>query len=216
MDMQRDDTLIETVEVDGAVVTQEQGTFAALGQPGGAEGRRLTAALPRQAKADDIIKVSQFAWDIIKDSKAEAATAAACSRILCAKDDHWENYGGAHDFESKRVTLKLDNFAKVNCYTVTFKIAGTYQASHPHCGGLWIPNVHVTFLQCDANWPWILNGTASIDGTYVSNMGTVDNPIPQVVLVIKIVTNARVAFNWESHEKTFEFTLNGRDGVKQV
>lgn len=85
---------------------------------------------------------------------------------------------------------------------------------NPDFGGQWIPNVHITFLKCDANIPWVLNGDAKIDSTFVSNMGTKADPIPQLVLNVKIKTDAKFALNWESHERTFEFTLNANDGVK--
>lgn len=213
--MQEDEKFIETVEFDGKEISKIEGSFQEIKAFDADKGPVLKA--PQTAsKTDEIIKVAKFAWDIVKDSKAQAATEAACSRILCAKDDNWQNYAGATDFASKELTYKLDNFAGVNCYTVKFKVSGTCRAQNPNFGGFWIPNVHITFSRCDANWPWIIDGSASIDGTFVSNVGTVEAPVPQVVLNVKITTNAKFAFNWESHEKSFEFVLNGRDGVKIV
>jgi len=214
--VKEDEKFVETVEIGDKVVSKKEGTFRDLVEFEKKERPPLKAPLP-SSKADEIIKIAKFTWDIIKDSKAEAATESACSRILSVKDDNWQNYAEAVDFASKNeTTYKLNNFAGVNCYTVKFKVAGTCRAKNPNLGGLWIPNVHITFFQCDANWPWIINGKANIDGTYVSNIGTVDEPIPQVVLNVKVVTKAKFIFGWESHEKTFEFTLNARDGVKEV
>lgn len=214
--IKEDDKFIETVEVGDKVVSRKEGTFRDLVELEKKEHPTLKAP-PLSSKADEIIKIAKFTWDIIKDSKAETATESACSRILSAKDDNWQNYGEASDFSSKeKTTYKLDNFVGVNCYTIQFKVIGTCRAKNPNLGGLWIPNVHITFFQCDANWPWIINGSANIDGTYVSNIGTVEEPVPQVVLNVKVATDAKFAFSWESHEKTFEFGLNARDGVKEV
>ena len=215
MEMKEDEKFLEIVEIDGELISQTEGTFMELAKLEKKEVP-VVKTTPLKSKVDEFIKVAKFAWDIIKDSKAEAVTESACSRILCAKDDSWQNYGEAEDFISDELTLKLNNFAGVNRYTVTFKIAGTCHEINPDFGGLWIPNVHVTFFKCSATIPWSINGSASIDGTNISNIGTVENPIPQVVLNIKIVTNAKIVFNWESHEKNFEFILNGKDGVKQV
>ncbi|WP_299887458.1 hypothetical protein [uncultured Lacinutrix sp.] len=213
--MSQEERFVEVVLVGGKEVISNEGTLKELA----AKEKSLRNSRVRMASkgsVDDIIKVSKFVWDIIKDSKAEAATEATTSRVLSAKDDNWENYELAKNFESEEITYKLNNFAGVNCYTVKFKAAGTYKATNPSFGGKWIPNVHITFIKCDANFPWIINGSAIIDSTYVSNMGTKQNPIPQLVLNVKIKTDAKFAFNWESHERTFEFTLNGVDGVKVI
>lgn len=215
--MKQDEQFIETVEINNQLISKREGTFADL--------IKLEAKTKKQSvlkgslapsKADEVIKVSKFVWNIIKDSKAEVVTVSSCTRILSGKDDNWENYGGADDFASDEVTYKLNNFIGTNCYTIKFKVAGTCSARNPEFGGEWIPNAHVTFIECEATFPWVVNGTANIDTTNVSNMGTVEEPIPQVVLTIKISTKAKVALNWESHEKTFEFILNAKSGAKKV
>ncbi len=214
--VQPDDRFIETVSIGGNTVSRHEGTadeLNALAPP-------LMAAPPpgaaRGEKVDDVIKVLTFTWDIIKDSNAKTVTEGACTRILNARDDDWVNYENARNFASEEVTYKRDNFAGVNCYTVKFKVVGTCQARHPTLGGSWMPVVHVAFTRCDANWPWWIDGKAAIDVTNVSNMSTREDPIPQIVLVIKITTNAKVAFSWESHERSFTFNVNGRDGAKPI
>lgn len=211
-----DDRFIETVSIGDETVVRNEGTFSELN----ALARPLMAA-PRAgaapgANVDDVIKVLTFTWDIIKDSNAKTVTDGACTRILWAQDDNWLNYENAKDFASDEVKYKLDNFAGVNCYTVHFKVVGTYRARHPTLGGQWMPVVYVAFTRCDANWPWWIDGKATIDAKNVSNMKTREDPIPQIVLVIKITTNAKFAFSWESHERSFVFNVNGEDGVKLV
>jgi hypothetical protein len=211
-----DDRFIETASIGNHPVVRNEGTFPelnALAPP------LMPAPQLRSApgtKVDDLIKVLTFTWDIIKDSNATTVTEGACTRILCAQDDNWLNYENAKDFASEDVKYKLDNFAGVNCYTVNFKVVGTYRARHPTLGGQWLPVVHVAFTRCDANWPWWIGGTATIDATNVSNMKTREDPIPQIVLVIKITTNAKFAFSWESHARSFVFNVNGKDGVRPV
>jgi hypothetical protein len=211
-----DDRFVETIAIGENTLVHHNGTFAELN----ALAPSLRAAPPLRAapgtKVDDVIKVLTFTWDIVKDSNAKTATEGACTRILCAQDDNWVNYENARDFASEEVKYKLDNFAGVNCYTVNFKVVGTYQARHPTLGGQWMPVVHVGFTQCHANWPWWIDGKATIDATNVSNMKTREDPVPQIVLVIKITTNAKFAFNWESHERSFIFNVNGQDGVKPI
>jgi hypothetical protein len=155
-------------------------------------------------------------WDIVKDSAAQAATEGARTRILSAKDDNWVNYENAKDFQSAEVKYTLDNLFGVNCYTVNFRVAGTYQARHRTLGGAWMPIVHIAFSRCDANFPWIIDGKASIATDAVSNMATREDPVPQIVLNVKISTNAKFALNWESHERNFVFNVNAASGAKLV
>lgn len=205
----------ETVFLNDEEISFREGTLEQLNF----EEEKCLADKPPmlgKSKVDDAIKVSKFVWDIIKDSKAEAVTSATTTRVLSSEDSDWKNYEYAKNFESDKVTYKLDNFAGVNCYTVKFKVAGTYRAVNPNFGGKWIPNIHITFFECHANFPWIINGSVVIDDKFVSNMGSKKDPIPQLVLNVKIKTDAKFAFNWESHERTFEFTMNGEDGVKLI
>jgi hypothetical protein len=208
-----DEQFTETVTIGDDVVLRQEGTIHKLN----ALTSPLLAASPLpSSKADEVIKVLKFAWDIIKDSNATTATEGACTRILWAGDDDWVDYENAKDFASEEVKYTLDNFAGVNCYTVKFRVVGTYQARHPKIGGQWMPVIHVAFSRCDANWPWSIEGKATIDATNVSNMKTRDDPIPQIVLVTKITTSAKIGIKVESHERSFIFSINGRDGVKRL
>lgn len=217
LNIKENEKFIETVSMGEKVFSTQEGTFPELVQ---SEPKKKSPAAMRGAgpaeKADAAIKVAKFVWDIIKDSTAQAATDSACTRILSGHDENWQHYGEAKDFETKELTYKLNNFAGVNCYTVKFKVAGTCAAKNPEFGGMWIPNAHVTFAECYANFPWNISGKAKIDTTNISNIGTVEEPVPQVVLNITIKTDAKIAFNWESHEKTFEFKLNGKSGATLV
>jgi hypothetical protein len=212
-----DDRFIEIVEVNDQPVSKRDGTFPELiKQEAAARKKTLLRAPGVPSKADEVIKVARFVWDIVKDSKAEVATENSCTRLLSVKDDNWEHYGGALDFASDPVTYKLNNFAGVNCYRIKFRVAGTRSAMNPLFGGKWMPNIHVTFDQCEATFPWIVTGQAFIDAINVSNIGTVTEPVPQVVLTVKFKTNAKFVFNVESHERTFEFVLNAQTGAKIV
>lgn len=212
--MASDERYIETLQVGDEAPSRREGTLAELGgEPATPKRPRLRAG---GASVDDVIKVLNLAWTIIKDTKAEASTSAACTRVLSPKDDNWANYAHARNFLTAPITFKLDNFMGVNCFTVTFRLAGSCAARHPTIGGDWIPNAHVTFAKCEANWPWIVNGQAAIDTTYVTNLGSVEAPIPQVVLSIKIKADAKFIAGWESHERTFEFNLDGRDGARLI
>ncbi|WP_298903391.1 hypothetical protein [uncultured Psychroserpens sp.] len=215
--MGQEERFKEIVLIDDQETSFREGTLVELQvQEEQTLNHKQSPLMNAKASVGDVIEVSKFVWDIIKDSKASAATAATTSRILSVKDDRWEDYEKAQNFKSKEVTYKLDNFAGVNCYKVKFKVAGTYRAVNPDFGGQWIPNVHITFSECHANFPWIINGEAKIDEKYVSNMGTKTDPIPQLVLNVKIKTEAKFGFTVESHERTFEFTLNAQDGVDVI
>ncbi|AWM12840.1 hypothetical protein NHF50_02820 [Flavobacterium sp. NRK F10] len=218
MPQEQEQRFREQVLVNGEQVISNEGTIEELGEKARkqATSSKLKGLTAKGGTAETVIEVAKFVWDIIKDSKASAATEETTSRVLSVKDTNWENYELAKNFASDEITYKLDNFVGVNCYTVKFKVAGTYKAVNPDFGGKWIPNIHVTFSRCDANIPWVINGSAVIDSTYVSNIGTKENPIPQLVLNIKIKTDAKFALNWESHERTFEFILNGETGVKLI
>ena len=212
--MEQDEQFKEIVLVDDIETSLREGTFKELVEQEEKSVFSKPQIMRSKMGVDSAIKVSKFVWSIIKDSTGSAATSATTSRILSSKDDKWENYENAQNFKSKENTYKLNNFAGVNCYTIKFKVAGTYRAMNPDFGGQWIPNVHITFIKCDANFPWIINGEAKIDEEFVSNMGTKADPIPQLVLNVKIKTKAKFAFTVESHERTFEFTLNSHKGVE--
>ena len=207
-----DEKFIKTVEIDDEVVSTQEGTFREIALPRVKPKSNIAPGAMGAAKVDDIIKVAKFAWDIIKDNKAQAATEAASTRVLSPKDDNWVHYGHAQDITCKDITYKLDNIIGVNCFTVKFRVAGTYRAKHNEIGGLWMPNAHITFAKCSATWPWVLNGSVKIDNTNLSNMGSVEEPIPQLVLNVKIKSDATV----QSCEETFEFLLNANDGAKPV
>lgn len=207
---------VKIIEIDDEVVSIQEGTLHEIAIQRQEPEPNTAPVVLGASKADEIIKVAKFVWDIVKDSKAEAATEAAITRVLSAKGDKWENYGDAKNMDCKEVTYKLDNVVGVNCYMLKFRVAGTYRAKHPDIGGLWIPNAHITFSKCSATWPWTVNGGAIIDGTNISNMGSVKDPVPQLVLNVKIRSNAKIGLNVESHEETFEFLLNADDGARPV
>jgi hypothetical protein len=210
------EAFIETVEVGGDVILKREGTFQEL-SCSSSEPRLLAAQVKANgAKVDDVIKVAKFAWDIIKDSNAVAESTNTTTRILSAKDENWFNYAQARNIECQLVRYKLDNIVGTNCFDIRFRLGGTCGARHETIGGLWIPNAHITFDKCSATWPWIVEGSVAIDAENISNMGTVNDPIPQVVVIVKIKAKAKFALNWESHERTFEFTLNAETGAKPV
>ncbi len=211
-----DEKFIKTVGIDGEVVSIQEGTFQEIALPRVKPESNIAPGAMGAAKVDDIIKVAKFAWDIIKDSNAQAATEAATTRVLSPKDDNWVHYAHAQDIPCKEILYKLDNIVGVNCFTVKFRVAGTHRAKHEEIGGLWMPNAHITFSKCSANWPWAINGRVIIDNTNLSNMGSVEEPIPQLVLNVKIKSDAKFGLNWESYEETFEFLLNANDGAKPI
>jgi hypothetical protein len=211
-----DDKFVETVLYGERLASERKGTLKELAAQ--AAQARKPAAPPLRAggaeKVEAAIEVAKFVWDIIKDSKAVVETAGACTSVLSPRDKDWVHYAQAQDFASDMVSYKLDNFVGVNCYTVKFRIAGTNRARNPAFGGLWIPNVHVFFARCDATFPWQLSGKATINDKEISNVGSVEDPIPQLELLVSIKAEGKFALNWETHQKDFEFTLNARDGVK--
>ena len=96
------------------------------------------------------------------------------------------------------------------------QVAGTVKARHCSLGGAWLPLVHIAFSRCEANLPWIIEGKASIAPDMVSNMATREEPVPQILLGVKISTRAQFVIGWESHERNFVFNVNGKSGGKLV
>lgn len=113
--MSQEERYKEIILVDDIEQSSRVGTLEDLVEQEKKELAKKPSKMALKVSVDDVIKVSKFVWDIIKDSKASAATESTTSRILSAKDGNWENYELAKNFESKEVTYKLNNFVGVNC-----------------------------------------------------------------------------------------------------
>ena len=161
-------------------------------------------------------KILKGAWNVIKDSKAQATTTAESAKILCVSDEHWGHYSGGKEARSKPVTWKLDNFAGVNCFTIEFSVSARCGAKHKDLPGLWIPNINVIFSECRTNWPWVLEGNAMVDAGSLFNTGTPDHTIPEVRLDIDISAKAHAGLQWEDRNRKFSFNVNAQSGLTEL
>ena len=129
---------------------------------------------------------------------------------------NWQNYTGGKEARSSEVEWKLNNFAGVNCFLVRFNVVVQYAVTHSKFPGLWISSIKVLFPQCDANWPWVLEGIAKIDEKSLYNAGSAKEMVPQVRLDVSLNAKAKAALQWEELNRSAAFTVNAKKGISSL
>ena len=165
--------------------------------------------------ADQVMKVTDWAWDIVKDNKPTSTiTGDTFSRVLSANDTaaDWTKYQNAKFNSSKQVTFIGYSFLVVPVFIAKLRLTTYYNASHadPAIGGHWIPSMSFTPDEIWADWGWNINANATVVSPV--NTGTALSPIPEVQVDVRMNASSMLS----NFTRNFTFTANGATGAGPI
>ncbi len=161
---------------------------------------------------DIVIKVTNWAWDIVKDNRPTTSTSGeSISRVLSGSDSaaDWTKYENAKFNSSKQVTFTGYSFLFIPVYVAKLRLATYYGATNadPAIGGQWIPSMTFTPDEIWAAWGWKLNAHATVIAPV--NVGSATGPIPEVQVDVRMNASGFLS----NFTRNYTFTANGATGA---
>lgn len=158
--------------------------------------------------AETALEVAKFAWDIIKDGKAQVTTDGAFTSVL-RKDTTALDYGYAKRNETSIIHFKITDAWIKSWVLIETKFRGSasYDAVNPTFGGKYLQNVQFDVESAYAQWGMYLNVSAQVSN--VTNPASVENPDPEIDVVARI--NAGWLF--QSFGRSAYFRAKGSQGI---
>lgn len=158
--------------------------------------------------AKKVFVLGKDIWDFIRSGKAVVDDKAnnTNSSVLSAADREPMNYVGAKSSVSPKLEFVGKRLWWEN-YRVDFSVSADYDAKNATAPGQWLPLVIVNVSRIQADYGYKIDGNAKISS--VVNRGTVENPIPEVQVILTFV-----ATNWSINQIQHKFIANGATGIR--
>jgi len=170
-------------------------------------GRPLMGA----GKAEAAIAVAKLTWDILKDSRPQAAAKGAFTSVLDQKEMNPLRYPNARNFKSKLYEIRFKNAVGIKVAGVGLRCIGTYKAQKPPNSdvpeGDYLPQVAFDVIKSKAAATTKIDAVASV--TSPANVGTAERVNPQIFVKVDVTYGGLL----KSETASFSLKVQGSRGV---
>lgn len=163
-----------------------------------------------EPSAKDVLEVTKFAWDFIKDNRPVSDVKDTVTSVII-KGTNPLDYAHAKEFRTGEYRFYAHDSVIKDWILVDtrFRLEGAYGATPSRSEipfGHYLPSLHFNVLEVFVAWTFNLEGHAEVSQPI--NLGGPDDVQPQVRLYAKL----KLSWIFQSNSVTFGFVANGVRG----